>query len=126
MQVTIRQIATATVGLNELSRKEMPIKTSFAIARNLKQIQEEQQLFEQQRTKLFKEYGSPVVNGQPGQYQVDPDKVEEFQKAQNELLECTVDIDVTTLKVDDLERAGINLKPETIVTLGFMFEGMDG
>jgi len=125
MKLTLRQIAMSVPGFNELSRKEMPIKVSFAVARNLKQLQEEQQLFEKKRTELFEKYGNPVEGGQPGQYQVKPESIDEFQKAQNELLDCEVDVDVTTIDPETLESSGVKLKPETFVTLSFMFKGLD-
>lgn len=61
----LKNILKLKQGLEDLYNKHLPIKLSFSIAKNLKQINEYQDFYEKERLKLIKHYAEKDEKGEP-------------------------------------------------------------
>jgi hypothetical protein len=62
-----------------------------------------------ERDRLFRKYGSPKKNGNPGEVEVTGGNAEKFFSEQNKFLDTEVDIDIKPIaftKIEELKKAG--------------------
>ena len=100
MKFTMTELFNMKDGLQRLVQKEIPIKTSFKLARFTKRVNEELVILDQARVGLVERYGSK--DELTGQARVDEGNVKEFIKELNEVLKIEVDIDFESIKIEEL------------------------
>lgn len=118
--VKIQDIVNAIETFNVMSNKEMPIKTSFKVARIAKELDKEYQLFNDTRRKAIETYGKKDENGElkiddKGNVELVQDKIETFSAEMNELLNNEVSLNTEPFTITELE--GITLTPAQTCTL---------
>jgi len=118
--VKIQDIVNAIETFNIMSNKEMPIKTSFKVARIAKELDKEYQLFNETRRKAIETYGEKDENGElkiddKGNVALIQDKIETFSAEMNELLNNEVSLNTAPFTLSELE--GITLTPAQTSTL---------
>lgn len=118
--VKIQDIVNAIETFNVMSNKEMPIKTSFKVARIAKELDKEYQLFNDTRRKAIETYGEKDENGElkiddKGNVALIQDKIETFSAEMNELLNNEVSLNTEPFTITELE--GITLTPAQTSTL---------
>lgn len=118
--VKIQDIVNAIETFNVMSNKEMPIKTSFKVARIAKELDKEYQLFNETRRKAIETYGEKDENGElkiddKGNVALIQDKIETFSAEMNELLNNEVSLNTEPFTLSELE--GITLTPAQTSTL---------
>ena len=94
--------------LNENSNKKFPQKISFAITKNLIQLNKDYEIYQKALEKIFSSYdnymfkdenGNPKVNKQ-GIPLIDKNHQEDFDKELTELLQTEIDIELYTIEED--------------------------
>ena len=118
--VKIQDIVNAIETFNVMSNKEMPIKTSFKVARIAKELDKVYQLFNDTRRKAIETYGEKDENGElkiddKGNVALIQDKIETFSAEMNELLNNEVSLNTEPFTLSELE--GITLTPAQTSTL---------
>ena len=124
MEITLKQVVEAAPALQDISTKELPVKTSFKIAKNLEMFRAESQIFDDERVKLLKELGEPNEKI-PGSYNLKDENRGAYQEKIEELLGCTIDIAVRKITLKEFESSGVKFKPSTLYQLGFMIDEED-
>ena len=76
MTVKFKDILDAEKALGKLSQERLPVRQSVALARLIKKLNEELQIFNDQREKLLIQYGEYKEN--EGGYLVPKESLEEF------------------------------------------------
>jgi hypothetical protein len=109
------ELVVAQEVLRKLLALELPAAASYKIARAVRPIQAELQGYEEQRTKLVRQFGE--AEGQ--QIIVKPDKMVEFNAEMNALLQVDVDLEIKTLNPDLLGDVGI--RAADFMALWFLF-----
>lgn len=94
MKITIEDLYGLAEGITELSNKELPTKSAFVVSRNLKKIKEEIQSAEEIRSKLLERFS---VDGE-----IEKGREKEFNAEFSELLEQEIDINLSTISLDDI------------------------
>ena len=120
MKLTNNVIAT----LKNLSGKELDVKTSFKIAKNIKVIDEISNIFVEEKRKLVSKYGTKDKDGNLkvddyGVAEIDKDNLEEWNRSYAELLEIENDIDIEKIKLSDLD---IKVSPQELLAVEYMIE----
>ena len=64
MKLTNKKIATDSMILMGISRKELPVKVSYALAKNIAKIEKELEIYNSERQKLLDKYCVKDENGQ--------------------------------------------------------------
>lgn len=123
MKLSNEKILTDITKLREISKKELPIKASYAIAKNLKKIEDELEIYYKEREKLIDKYAEKDENGKikvdNNGFIIFKDK-EGWDKEIKELLAIENDIKIHTFSIDVLE--GYNMSPAELMLIEYMIE----
>jgi len=91
MKVRLEKILDAQIALSELARKDLKIDTAYKVAKLIKAVAAEVELFNEQRIKLLQSVGS-TLSEDGKQYIIPSDKKAEFAQQFSELVAVEVDV----------------------------------
>lgn len=118
------QLIESKDSLKKLNTAEgLPFKTALSIAKDIKEIDEVLQVYENKRRELINKYGKKDDNGE---LIIKNDNIEltdrtAFISEFNALTMENVDIEVKKIAIDDLENVK-NMTPNDINNISFLFE----
>ncbi|SHH56057.1 DUF1617 family protein [Clostridium intestinale] len=120
-----RKIVDDINNLKAISDKQLPVKVSYAIAKNIAKIEADLKIFYKERAKLIDKY---VQKEEDGTIKVDSLKnlvfkdscKEKWDKEIEELLEAENEIDIHKFNMDLLE--GYSMKPLELMVIDYMIE----
>lgn len=118
------QLIESKDSLKKLNTAEgLPFKTALSIAKDIKEIDEVLQVYENKRRELINKYGKKDENGE---LIIKNDNIEltdrtAFISEFNALTMENVDIEVKKIAIDDLENVK-NMTPNDINNISFLFE----
>jgi len=115
MKVRLIEIKLIENSLNKLMEANLNVKIAYKLSKLLKKIGQELQDLEENRIRLVKKYSNDAENDK--EMKVADDKVDEFQKEFNVLLNVEVDVPFEPISIDDLGD-DIKLTPIDIIRLG--------
>jgi len=123
MKLSNEKILADIVKLREISKKVLPIKASYAIAKNMKKIEDELEIYYKERDRLIDKYAEKDENGnvkidETG-FIVFRDK-EGWDREIKELLAIENDIKIHKFPIDVLE--GYNMSPVELMLIEYMIE----
>ena len=103
--LTLNDIFNAVPALREISSKEFPGSTTFKIARLIRELDKEIQLFEEERMKIANKYGEKDENGnlipqENGTIKIPDDKVQECNEEFQALFNTQVEINANKLPIE--------------------------
>lgn len=103
--LTLNDIFNAVPALREISTKEFPGSTTFKIARLIRELDKEIQLFEEERNKIANKYGEKDENGnlipqENGTIKIPDDKVQECNEEFQALFSTQVEINANKLPIE--------------------------
>lgn len=127
MKITNRKIVNNTNLLAALTNKQLPIKISYAIAKNISKIEKELEIYNIERQKIIDKYcikdskGNNAIDDN-NQYKIDDKYLESFNKDINELLDIEIDINMHKINKDDLFDSNCNMTPAELMLIDYMIE----
>ena len=129
MKFTLNEVRGMTAGLDAILAKELPVKTSYWLARFLDKVSSEMKASETARIKLAEKLSKKDKDGkflfkkdkdgkelEPQQYDFTKDNNEKFQTEFAELGKEEFEIDFKPITLEQL--GDIKLKPIVLVQLG--------
>lgn len=125
MKLTNQELLNSIPTLKKLSQEQLPIKISYTISKNIKNIEEELVVYEEERQKLLKKYvemdkeGKPKINDK-GHYVIKNENQAGFNKGVLELLSIETDVNISKIDLNALE--GLKISPSEISSVNFMIE----
>lgn len=124
MKMTNREMQSKVQVLGMLSNKSLPVKASYAIAKNINSINKELKIFEEEKMKIIKEFAIKDEHGNPkvedNRYIFPKGKEIESDKKYNELLDIEVELNLRGINVDDLINSNTDFTPGELMELDFM------
>jgi hypothetical protein len=123
-RMKLYQLVESNDSLKKLNTAEgLPFKTALSIARDIKNIEEVLQVYENKRKELVNKYGEKDENGE---LVIKDDSVKLTDRAAfvnefNALAMEDVDIEIKKISVDDLENV-TSLTPSDINNISFLLE----
>lgn len=123
MKLTNQELLNSIPTLRKLSQEQLPIRVSYTISKNIKSIEEELIIYEEERQKLIKKYaeldkeGNPKVDEQEN-YMIKPENQSEWNKGALELLSIETDINISKINLNALE--GLKISPLELTSIDFM------
>jgi len=121
MKVPNSKLVNSVDSLQSIGKLNLPVKTSFAIAVTLKEIDDALTVFNAEREKIINkyaelnEYNQPKVNEQGN---VIITNVPDFNKDLNELLAIEVELNVNPISVEAL--GDIQLPPTSLMSISWI------
>ena len=125
MKLTNERILNDSARLASIAQKELPIKASYAIAKNLSKLEVELKIYNSEREKLIEKYslknekGETVV-GENNQIKLQPELISDWNKDIKELLAIENDIDIHTFSIEALN--GYSISPSDLMLIDYMIE----
>lgn len=101
MKFTLAEIRWMQRGLSAITQMQLPIKTSYRLAKLFNFCNTEIVTVEQARSKLVKELGVED-SSKPGEYRVAPENEEKFKEEIEKLLSEEVEFDFKPISIKDL------------------------
>jgi hypothetical protein len=111
MNVTLAQLVTAIPAIDKLAGTDLPVKTSYRIGRLIKSINSELAVYNTERTRLIKKYGTQQDNGD---WSVGENNAE-FMSEMTTLTEIEVELKHDPISIETL--GDIELSPMDMVNL---------
>ena len=119
IKVTLNDIITNNNLFREIHSKPMPARTAFKVARLIRELDKENEMFDKQRIDIVTRYAKRDENGdmveENNQVLIDDDKMQQFQDEFNALLDTEVEVNAEKLDIEDL--GDIELTPKQIINL---------
>lgn len=119
IKVTLNDIITNNNLFREIHSKPMPARTAFKVARLIRELDKENEMFDKQRIDIVTRYAKRDENGdmveENNQVLIDDDKMQQFQDEFNALLDTEVEVNAEKLDIEDL--GDIELAPKQIMNL---------
>ena len=112
MKISNEKILNSIPVLNKISNMDLPIKTCFTISKNINKINEIVKVYNTYRDKLIdkhceKKDGEPVIEG--NSIKLKQEEVEDFNSELKELLDIENELDITKIKIDDLNNISLSV-----------------
>ena len=126
MKLTNRKIVNDANLLGNLTHKQLPIKVSYAIAKNIYKIEKELEMYNKERQKLIDKYCLKDEEGnlidENNQFKIADGNLESWNKDMNELLDIEIDINIHKFSKDDLFNSNCNITPAELMLIDYMIE----
>lgn len=123
MKLSNRELLSNMQQLKVLAQRDLPIKVSYAIAKNMRKIEDELKPYEEERQRLLEKHGKKDNEGElitNKQGQVDFKNKKAWDKDISELLDIEVDITFHKFNIKHLE--GREISPGELIALEHMIE----
>lgn len=127
MKFTNRKITNDANLLGALTYKQLPIKVSYAIAKNISKIERELEIYNKERQKLLDKYcikddeGKNLID-ENNQLKIADEHLEDWNKDINELLDIEIDIDIHKFNVNDLLNSNCEMTASELMLIDYMIE----
>lgn len=121
IEIKINDVLNKDV-LDEINKKELKAKVAFQLSRIMRELGKEYELFQTNREKLLDKYVDKKEDGtwdydEQGNVHVSQDKINDFNKEFNELLNATVSLNVESISLDDLKDETFTVEQMNILSL---------
>jgi hypothetical protein len=125
MKLSNERILNDIKTLAEISAKQLPVKVSYAIAKNISKIEVELKIYNHEREKLIEKYAEKddkdkIIADAKGQIKFKKEHLADWNKDIRDLLTIENDIDIHKFSLDALE--GYNMSPGELRTIDYMLE----
>ena len=127
MKLTIRKILNDVNSLAAIAQKQLPIKVSYAIAKNIKKLESELNIYYKEREKLIDKYcikddeGKNIID-ENNNLKIANEHLEVWNKEINELMDIEVDIDIHKFNLDSLMCGNYDMTPAELMIIDYMIE----
>ena len=115
MKLKVANLYDLSIGLDDLSQKELSISISLKIQRAQKIISEELIASENVRQQVIQKYKDRELDN--GGVKIKKDKLREFEEEMNELMKQELDVKLDKISIKDLENEEIKIKPKILMNL---------
>lgn len=125
MKLTNKKIANDSLILMEIARKELPIKVSYAIAKNIAKIEKELEIYNSERQKILDKYCVKDENGknkvdENNQLKIQEKYLKDWEKDIKELQNIDIEIDIHKFKLEELNE--YKMTPSELIAIDYMIE----
>ncbi|WP_115716773.1 hypothetical protein [Amedibacterium intestinale] len=113
MKLTNGTIFNAQIALNKLSNADLPIKTAYAVKKNVDALKKQIAFISERRNELIRKYGKEDMIDKE-----DKEAIEKFVNDFNEILGIEEEIEISTIDVEKLE--DVKISASDLEALSFM------
>ena len=126
MKLSNERILIDSPRLAEISKKQLPIKVSYAIAKNIAKLESELKVYNSQRQKLIEKYsikdkdGKTIID-EENKLKIQPEHMEDWNKDFKELIEIENEVDIHKFPIGYLD--GYVISASELMVIDYMIEG---
>ncbi|WP_346877110.1 hypothetical protein [Clostridium sp. UBA5712] len=126
MKLSNERIVNDANVLGTISQKNLPIKVSYAIAKNIAKIEAEIKVYNKERQKLIEKYSVKDEEGKPliedNSIKIAPEHVEDWNGDIKELLAIENEVDIHKFHIDELVNSKCDMSPTELILIDYMIE----
>lgn len=125
MKLSNERILRDIPKLSEIIKKQLPVKVSYAIAKNIAKIEAELNVYDKEREKLIEKYsvkdeqGKTIVD-ENNQIKIREENITDWNRDIKELLSIENEVDIHKFSIDALE--GYSMTPAELMIIDYMIE----
>ena len=123
MKLCNQKVINVVNGIGNILEMSLPVKSSYAISKNIAKIEKEAEIYNKEREKLLNKY---AAKNEDGTLKIDEngavilENAEGWNKDIKELLEIEVDINIHKFSIHEIENC--NMTAREIALIDFMIE----
>lgn len=127
MKFTNKKLLESVLALRSIGNKELPIKISFILAKNISSIEKELEIYNTEREKLIQKYAIKDENNQiivdpNNQIQIKEDSVSDWTKDIQELENIEIEVFIHKFNADSILNSDLKITPAELVSINYMIE----
>ncbi|MEW8993118.1 hypothetical protein [Clostridium sp.] len=126
MKLSNERIVNDAAVLGAISQKNLPIKVSYAIAKNIAKIESELKVYNKEKQKLIDKYSVKDEEGKPliedNNIRIAPEYIEDWNRDIKELLEIENEVDIHKFHISELENSNCTMTPAELMLIDYMIE----
>ena len=124
MKLSNERILNDVQGLGQLTQKSLPVKVSYAIAKNIGKIESELKVYNKEKQKLIdlysvKDEDDKTLVGENNQITIKEEFLEDWNKDIKELQSIENEIDIHKFNINDLTG---EMTPAELMLIDYMIE----
>lgn len=124
MKLNNEELVNSIGVLSKLNNSILPVKTSYKLAKNIKTIDREIILYNEERQKLINKYAAKNEAGENkienGAFEIED--TENFNKEHKELLDIEVDIKIEKINIDELAKSELTITPGELSLVDYLIK----
>lgn len=124
IKLSNKRILNGVDVLSALTNKQLPVKVSYAIAKNVAKIEAELKTYNSEREKLLEKYSKKDEEGKSitenGNVTIQEDKVQEWDKDIADLLAIENEIDIHKFSINEFNNRDYDISPAELMTIDYM------
>lgn len=125
MEIALRNLVNSVEVLNKLNNMELPIKFSYELYKDIKNINAELDIYNEKKSQLISKY---ALKDENGDVLIDSDKtvqlinenIDLWNKEINELLDIIVNIDIVKLDLNELINSNCSISPAELKIVEYL------
>ncbi|SDO88396.1 hypothetical protein [Clostridium gasigenes] len=127
MKLTNERLLNDANGLSQITQKNLPVKVSYAIAKNVAKIQSVLKIYNGEKQKLIDKYsvkdaaGKTEV-GENNEITIQKESLDEWSKDIKELGEIENEIDIHKFNINELLNGNYAISPGELMLIDYMIE----
>lgn len=128
MKLSNERILNDAPGLGSISNKELPVKVSYSIAKNINKIESELKIYSNEKQKLIDKYsekdnaGKTLIDSE-NKIKIEDKYLENWNRDIKELLAIENEVDIHKFSIDELINSNCNMTPAELMLIDYMIEG---
>lgn len=125
MKIKNEVLVNSVQVLRKLNNAELPVRVSYKLAKNIKSIEKELNIYEEEKQKLINKYGEKDEEGKSKVNEngmINILDVENWNKDIKELLEIEVEINVEKINIDELAKSDLKITPSELTLIDYMIK----
>jgi hypothetical protein len=126
IKLSNNRIVNDAPALGAISQKNLPIKVSYALAKNIGKIEDELKLYNKEKQKLIDIYSIKDEEGKPliedNNIRIAEEYIMDWNRDIEDLLDIKNEIDIHRFHIDELVNFNCNISPMELMLIDYMIE----
>jgi hypothetical protein len=125
MKIKNEVLVNSVQVLRKLNNAELPVKVSYKLAKNIKSIEKELNIYEEEKQKLINKYGEKDEEGKLKTKEdgsINITDTENWNKDIKELLDIEAEINIEKINIDELAKSDLKLTPSELTLIDYMIK----
>lgn len=125
MKIKNEVLVNSVQVLRKLNNAELPVRVSYKLAKNIKSIEKELNIYEEEKQKFINKYcekddeGNNKINEDGTIKIIDTEK---WNKDIKELLDIEAEINIEKINIDELAKSDLKLTPAELALIDYMIK----
>lgn len=124
MKLSNERLINSIGVLSKLNNSELAVKTSYKLSKNIKTLDKEIVLFNEEKQKLINKY---AVKNEKGENKIENGNFEiadreNFNKEYRELLDIEVDVKIEKINIDELAKSDLTITPGELSLIDYLIK----